>query len=420
MATSSNASSSGLPSSSSTPSGSSNKTKDPIVEAGLVVADVYKTAKYLQNYKFPYCDDVVKYEMLVKIGEGTFGEVCKGRDRKDPRKFVAIKKVLMDHEKEGFPITALRELKILQTLKHENIVNLIEVCCSKPHPKTFVISTYLVFEFCEHDLAGLLANVNVKFTLCQIKSVMQQLLNGIYYLHSNKILHRDIKSSNILVTKSGCIKVADFGLSRAFSTPEQGKPPNRYTNRVVTLWYRPPELLLGERNYGPSVDMWGVGCIMAEMWTRSPIMQGNSEISQLTLICNLCGTITTDVWPDVEKLELFGKIELPQNQKRRVKERLKPYLVDPYACDILDKLLMLDPKRRIDSDTALNHEFFWTDPMPSDLSVTISQHKSSMFDYNKTRTRPYRPGNIRAAYSKLKAQVAPSSTNVDKYKDLIF
>ena len=133
---------------------------------------------------------------------------------------------------------------------------------------------------------------------------------------------------------------------------------------MVTLWYRPPELLLGERNYGPAVDLWGAGCIMAEMWTRSPIMQGNTDQHQLTLIAQLCGAITPEVWPNVENLDLYNKIELPRGSKRRVKERLKPYVKDAYACDLIDKLLWLDPANRIDSDHALNHDFFWTDPMP--------------------------------------------------------
>ncbi|CAH2000236.1 unnamed protein product [Acanthoscelides obtectus] len=156
---------------------------------------------------------------------------------------------------------------------------------------------------------------------------------------------------------------------------------SRFTNRVVTLWYRPPELLLGERNYGPPVDLWGAGCIMAEMWTRSPIMQGNSEQQQLTLISQLCGSITPKVWPGVENLELYKKMELPQNQKRKVKERLTPYLKDPYACDLLDKLLVLDPSKRADSDTALNHDFFWTDPMPCDLGKMLANHTQSMFEF---------------------------------------
>lgn len=147
--------------------------------------------------------------------------------------------------------------------------------------------------------------------------MMQQLLNGLYYIHSNKILHRDMKAANVLITKNGVLKLADFGLARAFSANKKGQP-NRFTNRVVTLWYRPPELLLGERNYGPPVDLWGAGCIMAEMWTRSPIMQGSSEQQQLRLISQLCGSITPAVWPGVENLELYKQVELPQQQKRKV------------------------------------------------------------------------------------------------------
>ena len=168
--------------------------------------------------EYPFCHDVAaKYEKLTKIGQGTFGEVFKARN-KETRALVALKKVLMENEKEGFPITALREIKILQLLKHDNVVNLQEICRSKASQYNRFKSTfYLVFDLCDHDLAGLLCNVNVKFNLGEIKKVMQQLLNGLYYIHSNKILHRDMKAANILITKSGLLKLADFGLARAFS-----------------------------------------------------------------------------------------------------------------------------------------------------------------------------------------------------------
>ena len=323
-------------------------------------ARAQETDKYMEKFDFPYCARVDKYEKMTKIGQGTFGEVFKARLRTDKSKIVALKKVLMENEKEGFPITALREIRILQRVNHDNIVNLIEICRqNNRHGKT---TFYLVFDFAEHDLAGLLSNVNVKFSLGEIKKVMQQMFEGLFYIHSNKIIHRDMKAANILITRQGTLKLADFGLARAISI--KSGQPNRYTNRVVTLWYRPPELLLGERNYGPPVDLWGAGCIMAEMWTRSPIMQGNTEQHQLTLIAQLCGTITTEVWPGVEKLELFSRMELPKGSRRRVKERLRPYVKDAYACDLIDKLLFLDPSKRTNSDDALNHDFFWTDPMP--------------------------------------------------------
>lgn len=246
----------------------------------------------------------------------------------------------------------------------------------------FKSTFYLIFEFCEHDLAGLLnINSKVKFSLGDIKKVMQQMLNGLFFMHSNKILHRDMKSANILITKGGILKLADFGLARAFSYNAKPGQPNRYTNRVVTLWYRPPELLLGERSYGPAIDMWGAGCIMAEMWTRVPIMQGKTEQHQLLLIGQLCGSITPEIWSGVEKLELYDKLELSKGLKRTVKERLKAYVKDQYALDLIDKLLVLDPSKRIDSDTSLNHDFFWTDPMPSDLSEMLSKHNTSMFEY---------------------------------------
>jgi len=344
------------------------------------------------------------------IGQGTFGEVFKARCRTDRSKIVALKKVLMENEKEGFPITALREIRILQLLNHENIVNLIEICRQYSRHKT---TFYLVFDFCEHDLAGLLSNINVKFSLGEIKKVMQQMCEGLFFIHNNKIIHRDMKAANILITKQGILKLADFGLARAISINKQGHP-NRYTNRVVTLWYRPPELLLGERNYGPAVDMWGAGCIMAEMWTRSPIMQGNTEQHQLTLIAQLCGAISAEVWPGVESLDLFSKLEIPRGVKRRVKERLKPYVKDAFACDLIDKLLSLDPTKRLDADNALNHDFFWTDPMPCSLDRMLSNHGQSMFEY----LAPARRGG-RAMQPQPMQQPARQQNN-DMYMDRVF
>lgn len=161
---------------------------------------------------------------------GTFGEVFKARHRRS-RRLVALKKVLMENEKEGFPITALREIKILQLLKHENVINLIEICRTASNSPNYKATFYLVFDFCEHDLAGLLSS-NVKFSLGDRKKVMQQLLNGLYFVHKQKILHRDMKAANILITKTGVLKLADFGLARAVSEL-RSDAQIRYTNRFV-------------------------------------------------------------------------------------------------------------------------------------------------------------------------------------------
>lgn len=221
-----------------------------------------------------------------------------------------------------------------------------------------------------------------------------------------------MKAANILITKNGILKLADFGLARPFSLP-RNNVPNRYTNRVVTLWYRPPELLLGDRNYGPAVDMWGVGCIMAEMWTRSPIMQGSTEQQQISFISHLCGSFTPDVWPGVEKLELYGKMELPMGHKRKVSDRLKAYVQNVDGCDLLDKLLILDPNKRIDADEALNHSFFWNDPLPCDLGKMLSHHLSGMFEY-------LAPPRRRHQYQQMGVNQVQTKSQDNGYKDRVY
>jgi len=386
---------------------------------------------FFEELGFPLCEDVSNYERIAKIGQGTFGEVFKARDKGTGR-VVALKKILMDNEKEGFPITALREIRILKLLSHENVVNLLgisrqkgfqhktagKVNANKSNPGIpFGINVsmfYLVFEFCEHDLAGLLSNVNVKFNLGEIKKIMQQLLNGLYYIHSNNILHRDLKASNVLITKTGVLKLADFGLARAYSKPR--KDPNKYTNRVVTLWYRPPELLLGERNYGPPVDMWGAGCIMAELWIRSPILQGETEQKQLYYISKLCGSITPESWPSVVHFEQYQKTELLAGAPRKLRDKLMPYIKDACAMDLIEKLLILDPSKRIDAGAALDHDFFWSDPMPVDLSSTLSQHSTSMFEY-------LAPTRQRRGAAKAVPQQVPQQRqqdNITSYQERVY
>ncbi|CAF1107507.1 unnamed protein product [Rotaria sp. Silwood1] len=330
--------------------------------------------------EFPYIGDISQYERIEKIGQGTYGEIFKARCQKT-NEFVAIKLILMNQEEEGFPITALREIKILQGLRHNNIVRLIEMCRSAVG-NSLRSKFYFVFEFCDHDLAGILRNVHLKFTLGHIKSIMQQLLNALYFIHTNDIIHRDIKPANILITCNGVLKLADFGLSKLI-TPPKPNQQNRHTYRVVTMWYRPPELLLGERDYGPAIDMWGVGCIFAEMWVRYPIMQGKTEQHQLQLISSLCGSIEPNVWPGVDSLPLYNNIKLPDSEHRKVYDRMKPYIQEPLALNLIDRLLTLDPKQRIDANNALDSDFFYSEPPVADLKELLSKYHS-MFDLKQT------------------------------------
>ncbi|VDK35194.1 unnamed protein product [Taenia asiatica] len=342
---------------------------------------------------------VEDYEKITKVGQGTFGEVFKVQ-HKTTKEIFALKRLRTEKETEGFPVTALREVIILQMLRHENIVRLHGICHKRSlNANGSRYEFYLLFEFCDHDLAGLLSQ-KVDINLPVKKGIAKQLLTGIKFLHDNNVLHRDLKASNILIDRSGHLKIADFGLARVTVTPwRQDKRP-QYTAMVVTLWYRPPEILLMDRNYGKPVDLWGAGCIIAELWTRCPLMQGENELNQLKLIINLCGSITPAVWPGVEHLESYKKTKLPMDTRRTLRDRLVSIPV-PSAIDLIDRLLVCNPSRRLTAEQALTHEFFQEDPPPGDLSC-LSQNGVSFLEYitnNRARQQQhqqqYRGGQYR-------------------------
>ncbi|KAI8352665.1 kinase-like domain-containing protein [Mortierella sp. GBAus27b] len=311
------------------------------------------------------CSQYKDFELVDKLGEGTFGEVHKAR-RKGSGELLALKRILMHNENEGIPITALREIKILKRLKHENIVPLQDMAIQIGSRSSRVrASVYMVFPYMDHDLSGLLNNPKVRLSVPQIKLYMKQLLEGTIYMHSQKILHRDMKAANLLISNDGTLKIADFGLARPF------KPEGEdYTSKVVTRWYRPPELFLGEKKYGTAVDMWGIGCVFGEMLFGRPVLQGNSDQDQLDKIFQLCGSPTEDTMPGWAALpgllEENGAVyQINRTYHRKLKEAFEPY--GTLAADLMDKLLVLDPKKRLSAVTASDHDYLWIEPLPAEI-----------------------------------------------------
>ncbi|PSS26579.1 Cyclin-dependent kinase [Actinidia chinensis var. chinensis] len=326
------------------------------------------------------------FEKLEQIGEGTYGQVYMAREIKTGE-IVALKKIRMDNEKEGFPITAIREIKILKKLDHENIIKLKEIVTSqgpevdeqgKPDSK-YNGNIYMVFEYMDHDLTGLADRPGLRFTIPQIKCYMKQLLTGLHYCHVNQVLHRDIKGSNLLIDNEGTLKLADFGLARSFS----GDHNANLTNRVITLWYRPPELLLGATKYGPAVDMWSVGCIFAELLHGKPILPGKNEPEQLNKIFELCGSPNEINWPGVSKIPWYNKFKPARQMNKHLREVFRNF--DRHALDLLEKMLILDPSQRISAKDALDAEYFWTDPLPCDPKSLPKYESSHEFQTKKKR-----------------------------------
>ncbi|XP_017858963.1 PREDICTED: cyclin-dependent kinase 1 [Drosophila arizonae] len=210
------------------------------------------------------------FEKIEKIGEGTYGVVYKGRNRLTGQ-IVAMKKIRLESDDEGVPSTAIREISLLKELKHRNIVCLEDVLMEENR-------IYLIFEFLSMDLKKYMDSLPPEKHLSSqlVKSYLYQITDAILFCHRRRVLHRDLKPQNLLIDRNGIIKVADFGLGRSF-----GIPVRIYTHEIVTLWYRAPEVLLGSPRYSCPVDIWSIGCIFAEMATRKPLFQGDSEIDQL-------------------------------------------------------------------------------------------------------------------------------------------
>lgn len=299
------------------------------------------------------------------VGSGTYGKVFKAI-HVYTKSLVALKKIRMEGERDGFPVTAVREIKLLQSLKHQNIVNLQEVMVEKN-------DCFMVFEYLSHDLTGLLNHPTFKLEPAHKKHLAKQLFEGLDYLHRRGVLHRDIKAANILVSNDGQLKLADFGLARFYAKRRQLD----YTNRVITIWYRSPELLLGETQYGPEVDVWSAACVLVEIFTRHAIFPGDGgEISQLEKIYAILGTPNKVDWPGLVDMAWFELLRPTVRRPNVFADKYKDR-VTPAAFELLQAMFQYDPAKRPSASDVLEHPYFTVEEPPAQQAVEYVQSFTS-------------------------------------------
>ncbi|WVZ78846.1 hypothetical protein U9M48_026496 [Paspalum notatum var. saurae] len=350
------------------------------------------------------------YDKIEKVGQGTYSNVYKARERGTGR-IVALKKVRFDTSESESVRFMAREMRILQRLDHPNVIKLEGIATSRMHR-----SIYLVFDFMYSDLTRVIARPGERLTEPQIKCYMQQLLAGLQHCHERGILHRDIKGSNLLIDRHGVLKIGDFGLANYYG-PGRRRP---LTSRVVTLWYRAPELLLGSTDYGVGIDLWSAGCLLAEMFFGKPLMPGRTEVEQLFKIFSLCGSPPDDYW---RKMKLSPAFKPPKAYKPTMAEKFRD--LPPSSLGLLATLLALDPAARGTAAHALQSSFFRAPPPPCDLSSLPVVFKEEAVDpaaSHDARKPKQRQRSQRRKESKQKAEEqqseinsgSPSNREVDK------
>lgn len=333
-----------------------------------------------------------EYVRLEKLGEGTYATVYKGKERRTGET-VALKEIHLDSE-EGAPSTAIREISLMKELKHANIVKLKDVI----HTENKLM---LVFEYMDQDLKKYMDihGNHGALNSMTIKLFMYQMLTGIDFCHENRVLHRDLKPQNLLINKNGQLKLADFGLARAF-----GIPVTTFSNEVVTLWYRSPDVLLGSRSYSTSIDIWSAGCIMAEMYTGRPLFPGTTNEDQLLKVFRIMGTPNEQTWQGVSQYPEYHK-PYPQYPPQDMSAYLP--MIDRHGLDLLMQMLVYDPDKRITAKNALKHVYF-QDLLVDDFDNSINMGPN----YNGIPQIAHQ-NTMRMTVPQMTMQMGPMTTGVN-------
>ncbi|KAM7202756.1 hypothetical protein V8F20_004270 [Naviculisporaceae sp. PSN 640] len=329
------------------------------------------------------------------IGSGTYGKVFKGVNVYT-KNLVALKRIRMEGERDGFPVTAVREIKLLRSLGHKNIVKLQEVMVETNE-------CFMVFEYLSHDLTGLLNHPNFTLNPSHKKDLAKQLFEGLDYLHTRGVLHRDIKAANILVSNEGVLKLADFGLARFYAKHHK----QDYTNRVITIWYRSPELLLGETQYGPAVDIWSAACVLVEIFTKRAIFPGDgSEINQLEKIHSVLGTPNRVDWPNLVEMPWFELLRPMYKRPNLFEEKYKGQ-VTPAAFELLASMFQYDPDKRPTASEVLNHRYFTEEEPPAKQAIELKDIHGEWHEFESKALR--RENEKKEKEARRAAQEAASS-----------
>lgn len=340
-----------------------------------------------------------KYEKLAKIGEGSYGVVFKCRNR-DTGQMVAVKKYVETEDDPLIKKIALREIRMLKQLKHPNLVNLIEVFRRKR-------KLHLVFEYCEHTVLDILEKHPKGVPDNLTKRIIWQTLHAVNFCHEHNCIHRDVKPENILVTKDGVVKLCDFGFARTLS------PGENYTDYVATRWYRAPELLVGDTQYGPAVDVWAIGCVTAELMRGEALWPGKSDVDQLYLVRKTVGDLIPRHMQVFRSNDFFAGVTIPEPDVKESLESKIPKNIHEHGLDFLRRCLDKDPQKRYTCAQLLKHPFFDNFKMPDldgiDESQRYKREKSKYGQYQSLLPQlPSKPNSISSP--EIKNNVLPRST----------